>query len=241
LLPHYLIPKLQKLNITSLEELRDIPPIKLFQWLKYTHTSLSYQTLFTLYSLTALNSQFPDIITQTELIKAYNTAVPSYPPLPIETLNYFLQKAVIEGGRAQAVNEIPVGAIVVYSNNKLAQHFDEFTVIGSGYNLTLESQDICAHAEIRALQNAAQYLNNHRLTTCDLYVTLEPCLMCIGAILHSRIRRVIFGAVQPKTGAIFSQYNVLNNRQVNHQTEAIGPINNTLYQKQLQNFMQKKH
>ena len=92
---------------------------------------------------------------------------------------------------AQAAGEVPVGAIVVKDG----------VVVGRGYNRPVASRDPSAHAEMLALRDAAARLGNYRLTGCDLFVTLEPCVMCAGAILHARIGRVVFGARDPKTGA----------------------------------------
>ena len=238
--PYYLTKKLQDLGISSLYQLRSLDPIQVFQWLKYKHKSLAYQALFDLYTLSQQNPVFPSPEKQVELIKLYSKALPSYPRLPTKTLDYFLGRALEEGDKAISLDEVPIGAVIVYSGDKMAKDPSHFEIIGSGHNLTITKNDICAHAEIIAIQNAAKHLNNHRLTNCDLYVTLEPCLMCMGAILHSRIRRVIFGATEPKTGAIISQYQVLQNRDVNHQTEAIGPMDNGIYTRPLRNFMYQK-
>lgn len=240
LFPYYLSEKLQAIGISSLEQLQRIGPLKVFGWLKYNHKSLGYQALFNLYTLCTPESQFLSAEKQLELIQLYCKALPSYPPLPQETLDYFLGKAIIEGNNSLPLNEVPIGAVITYSKDKTAKNPCDFEIIGSGHNLTLKNNDICAHAEINAIQNTAIHLDNHRLINCDLYVTIEPCLMCMGAILHSRIRRVIFGALEQKTGAIVSQYQVLENRAVNHQTEAIGPVDNAIYNQQLKSFMQQK-
>ena len=127
-------------------------------------------------------------------------------------------------------NEVPIGAII--TRNK--------EVIATGYNQTLNQQKSTKHAEIVALEKATQIIGSHRLNECDLYVTVEPCLMCCGAIIHSRIRRLIFGATENKTGAVISQYQVFNNLTVNHHTEVIGPINQKLYSTQLREFFKQK-
>lgn len=238
--PYYLTEKLKAIGVTDFKQLQRIGHLKVFAWLKYTHKSLGYRALFDLYTLATPESQFPSAEKQIELMQLYREALPSYPSPPQETLDYFLGKAVLEGDKALALNEVPIGAVITYSKNMAAINPLDFEIIGSGHNLTIKNNDICAHAEINAIQDAAKHLDNHRLTSCDLYVTLEPCLMCMGAILHSRIRRVIFGAIEPKTGAIVSQYQVLLNRGVNSQTEAIGPVNNASYNQQLKNFMRQK-
>ena len=100
---------------------------------------------------------------------------------------------------------MPVGAIVVH----------EGEVVGRGWNRNLAENDPTAHAEIVALRAAGQNLGNHRLGGCDLFVTIEPCAMCAGAMIHSRIRRLIFGADDPKAGAVHSALQVLNHTQLN--------------------------
>src|SRR5277367_5158949 len=103
----------------------------------------------------------------------------------------YLQIALEQARLAGEAGEVPVGAIVIY----------EGEVIGAGQNCVLRSLDPTAHAEIVALRAAAQRLNNYRLTGCELYTTLEPCAMCAGAIIHSRISRLVYGAADPKAGA----------------------------------------
>lgn len=102
--------------------------------------------------------------------------------------SFFFNKAILEATQAQTIGEVPIGAIVV-CNDK---------IIGKGHNQTEMLQDTTAHAEIIAITAASNFLNNKYLTDCTLYVTLEPCLMCIGAIKHSRIKRIVFGASENK-------------------------------------------
>lgn len=120
--------------------------------------------------------------------------------------HYWMQEAVNLAHYAEKQNEVPVGAVVVYSEQ----------VIGSGWNQPIATNDPTAHAEIIAMRQAAQHLSNYRLIDATLYVTLEPCIMCVGAILHARIKRLVFGALDPKTGAIKSVFNILNNTKLNH-------------------------
>ena len=115
---------------------------------------------------------------------------------------------------AAAAGEVPVGAVVVKDGQ----------VIGTGYNAPVGSSDPTAHAEIMALRAAAQALANYRLDGCDLYVTLEPCAMCSGAMLHARLRRVLFGATDPKTGVAGSVLDLFGQLQLNHQTEVRGGV-----------------
>ncbi len=111
--------------------------------------------------------------------------------------------------RAQQHNEVPVGAVIVQDN----------TLIGEGWNQPISSQDPTAHAEMEAIRAACLHTQNYRLPNTTLYTTLEPCLMCAGAIVHSRISRVVFAAFEPKTGAAGSCFDVFNEPRLNHRVE----------------------
>lgn len=121
----------------------------------------------------------------------------------------FMEDALREAARAQAAGEVPVGAVVVCGGK----------VVGRGHNRNLMDNDPAAHAEIVALRAAGAALGNHRLPECELYVTVEPCPMCAGAITHARIRRLIYGADDPKAGAVHSVMPVINHPQLNHKME----------------------
>jgi tRNA(adenine34) deaminase len=116
-----------------------------------------------------------------------------------------------EGVRA---GEVPVGAVVVAAG----------AIVGRGFNAPISRHDPSGHAEIAALRDAAARLQNYRLPDCDLYVTLEPCAMCAGAILHARIRRLVFGARDPKTGACGSVVDLFAEPRLNHHTTAAGGL-----------------
>ena len=122
--------------------------------------------------------------------------------------------ALAQAHLAGAAGEVPVGAVVVHQGR----------VIGQGGNAPIGSHDPSAHAEMLALRAAAQALGNYRLDECVLYVTLEPCAMCVGAMLHARLKRVVFGATDPKTGAAGSVINLLAEPRLNHQTEVQGGV-----------------
>ncbi|HLI62199.1 MAG TPA: tRNA adenosine(34) deaminase TadA [Terriglobales bacterium] len=121
----------------------------------------------------------------------------------------WMEEALREAQRALALGEVPVGAVVVC----------EGRIVGRGCNRPLSAHDPTAHAEILALREAGQALGNYRLLDCDLYVTVEPCAMCAGAITHARIRRLIYGAEDAKAGAVRSMLQVLNHPKLNHQVE----------------------
>ena len=120
---------------------------------------------------------------------------------------FWMQHALELANRAESEGEVPVGAIVVYEDQ----------VIGEGWNRPIVDNDPTAHAEIMALRNAAKKINNYRLLDTTLYVTLEPCIMCSGAIIHSRVKRVVYGATDPKAGAVESAFNILGTDCLNHQ------------------------
>ena len=124
----------------------------------------------------------------------------------METEKFFMQKALEQARIALENNEVPVGAIIV-KNNK---------IVGRGYNQTISSNDPSAHAEIIALRDACRHFNNYRLASCAMFVTLEPCLMCTGALVHSRIERLVFAAKDDKSGVIVSNINSLDFRFLNH-------------------------
>jgi tRNA(adenine34) deaminase len=126
----------------------------------------------------------------------------------------FMRAALGLAAEAAAMGEVPVGAVVV-SNGE---------IVGRGYNHPIAAHDPTAHAEITALRDAAQRLGNYRLGGCELYVTLEPCIMCAGAILHARIARLIYGAPDPKTGACGSVANPFLDRRLNHHTLLSGGL-----------------
>jgi len=126
----------------------------------------------------------------------------------------FMQLALEQARRAWAQGEVPVGAVVVKDGE----------VIATGYNQPIGSHDPTAHAEIVALRAAADKLGNYRLPGCELYVTLEPCAMCSGAMMHARLARVVYAAVDPKTGACGSVLNLFGEAQLNHHTEVVGGV-----------------
>jgi tRNA(adenine34) deaminase len=123
----------------------------------------------------------------------------------------FMRLALEEARKAEAMGEVPVGAVVVLGD----------AVISHGYNRNLSDKDPSAHAEIVALREAGRIVGNHRLIDCELYVTIEPCAMCAGALIQARIKRLIYGAADPKAGAVKSALQVLNHPALNHQMEVV--------------------
>ena len=127
---------------------------------------------------------------------------------------YFMGLALIEAQKAKAIGEVPVGAVIVRNGQVLA----------GSHNQPIAASDPTAHAEMMVLRDAAQVLGNYRLPECDLYVTLEPCAMCAGAVMHARISRLVFGAYDPKTGACGSVIDLFANRALNHHTSVTGGV-----------------
>jgi tRNA(adenine34) deaminase len=125
-----------------------------------------------------------------------------------------MRLALDQAQNAWLVGEVPVGAVILRAGQ----------VIATGYNRPITTHDPSAHAEIVALRHAAQLLENYRLPECELYVSLEPCAMCAMAMLHARLKRVVFGAPDPKTGAAGSVLNLFENPQLNHHTELAGNV-----------------
>lgn len=132
--------------------------------------------------------------------------------------------------RALEIGEVPVGAVVVC----------EGRVVGRGWNRNLADHDPTAHAEIIALREAGASVGNHRLGDCELFVTIEPCAMCAGALIHARIRRLVYGADDPKAGAIHSVLRVVNHPQLNHRMEVTGGVLAGRSAEILQEFFRKR-
>jgi tRNA(adenine34) deaminase len=126
----------------------------------------------------------------------------------------FMRAALALAREGERAGEVPVGAVIVAAG----------AIVGRGFNAPISRHDPSGHAEIAALRDAAARLRNYRLPDCDLYVTLEPCAMCAGAILHARIRRLVFGARDPKTGACGSVIDLLAEPRLNHHTEVTSGV-----------------
>ena len=131
-----------------------------------------------------------------------------------DTDQYFMQHALELTYQAEALGEVPVGAVVVHNG----------TIIGRGYNRVITDMDPSAHAEMLAMREAARALQNYRTIDTTLYVTLEPCPMCAGMLVHSRVQRIVFGAYDIKSGAAGSVYNLVQDARLNHQIELTGGV-----------------
>ena len=126
----------------------------------------------------------------------------------------YMRHALALASQSQTAGEVPVGAVVVKDGE----------IVGRGFNAPISRHDPSAHAEMMALRDAAQRLGNYRLVGCELFVTLEPCLMCAGAIMHARIARLVYGASDPKTGACGSVLDVFGERRLNHHATVTGGV-----------------
>lgn len=134
--------------------------------------------------------------------------------MPIHHRDHFMRAALEQAQLGFAQGEVPVGAVVVKDDE----------IIARAYNQPIGSHDPSAHAEIVAIRRACEKIGNYRLVGCDLYVTLEPCMMCTGAILQARIQRLFYGALEPKTGAVKSAFQLLTDARQFHKITAVGGI-----------------
>lgn len=143
---------------------------------------------------------------------------------------YWMRRALQLAQQAEAQDEVPVGALIVRDNELIAE----------GWNQPIQSCDASAHAEIIAMRNAGQVLHNYRLVDTTLYVTLEPCPMCVGAMIHGRIKRLVFAAYDPKTGAAGSVFDLIHAAEHNHRIEVTGGVLESEGRRLLQAFFQRK-
>lgn len=142
----------------------------------------------------------------------------------------FMRRAIALAEQGEQLGEIPVGAVIVCGDD----------IIGEGFNQPISTHDPTAHAEIIALRAAAKRLNNYRLVDSTLYVTLEPCTMCVGALIHARIARLVFGTTEPKAGAVVSQARLLNASYFNHRVQTQGGVLAETCQHQLSEFFRRR-
>ena len=138
--------------------------------------------------------------------------------------------ALLLADKAEAVNEIPVGAVLIKDDK----------IIAEGFNLSIGDHDPCGHAEIRALREGGSEIQNYRLIDCTLYVNLEPCPMCAGAMVHARIKRLVYGAGDYKTGAAGSVFNLLGSEKLNHQVEVTGGVLAEQSATKISNFFKRR-
>jgi len=149
-----------------------------------------------------------------------------YTPIDVD----WMGKALMLAQKAAAVGEVPVGALLVKGG----------VVVGEGFNSPISSCDPTAHAEIMALRDAASRLENYRLPETTLYVTIEPCTMCIGAMIHARVSRLVYGAKEPRAGAVESQLELPKLAHYNHKLEVVGGVMSERCGELISNFFRNK-
>lgn len=142
----------------------------------------------------------------------------------------YMRRALELAAQGEQLGEVPVGAVIVCNDE----------IIGEGFNQPISSHDPTAHAEIIALRLAAQRIQNYRLVDATIYVTLEPCTMCVGALIHARVKRLVFGATEPKAGAVVSQAQLLNASYFNHKMLVQGGVHADACQHQLSDFFRRR-
>ena len=155
-----------------------------------------------------------------------NRVVPSH-PVSHET---FMDAALEQARLALAAGEVPIGAVLVIDDE----------IVARAFNQPISSCDPTAHAEVLVVREAARIVGNYRLTAADVYVTLEPCLMCVGALVHARVRTLIYGAVEPKTGALVSTVRALETSGLNHRFAVTGGIREDAARDLIQQFFREK-
>ena len=206
---------LHRLGIRTLADLRQTGTVQTFLLLKASGLTLTKSTLWQLESL--LNGTLPQEITQHDKTRLL-TELKNHPPVaafpPQGEMAHFMGLALEQAKLSALMGEIPVGAVIV-SDGK---------IIASAHNTCIADCNVSRHAEINALAQAGSEMQNYRLDGCDIYITLEPCAMCASALIQARIKRVIYGAVEPKTGAAGSIVNLFADKRLNTHTAIRGGI-----------------
>lgn len=222
---------LAQCGVLTLADLQAKNPCVAFLLLKDSGLSVTQSVFWQLVALCSLK-------TVHELSEAekqfWQTQLRNTPPVAQfpaqEIMHNFMREALVQAGLAAQMGEVPVGAVVVHESN----------IIARAHNRCVADCNISHHAEIQALAVAGQVLGNYRLSDCDVYISLEPCAMCASAIMQARVRRVIFAAREPKTGAAGSVINLFANKQLNAHTAVLGGVLNDEAQAQLQDFFRQR-
>lgn len=226
-LPPSTITALHEIGITSTEALCCYGTVRAFLMLKALGHTVTERLLINL-EAAAQERHWSEI--SPEQREQLRTQLRQHPPVAVQPspteAHRWMSEALNEADRAMDACEVPVGAVVVYRGE----------IIGRGHNQPIQQHDPSAHAELLALRDAAQRLENYRLSECDLYVTLEPCPMCAGAILNARVARVIYGAPDLKMGASGSVINLFADRRLNTHTTVQGGVLSEQCLKKLQDF-----
>ena len=212
-LPASAIPWLAEIGVFDTETLRQRGPVLVFLQLKSRGRTVTRKLLFALAAAyRGLHWRQLDKEAKEDLIRELAEHPPVILPPTEAEISRYMGLALRLADQAKSEGEIPVGAVIISRGE----------VIGRGYNQPVVRHDPSAHAEILALRDAAARQSNYRLAGCDLYVTLEPCVMCSGAMMHARISRVIYGAPDARAGAAGSALNVFAEGRLNHHTTVFG-------------------
>ncbi|MDO5059155.1 MAG: tRNA-specific adenosine deaminase [Neisseria sp.] len=222
---------LAELGIHTIADIRQTGAVKTFLLLKAAGHTVTRSVLWQLHAV----AQGKTVGEVDEQEKAeLNSALKQHPPVdifpPQAEMEGFMAAALQQAEAAAALGEIPVGAVVVRNGE----------IIAAAHNACVSQHDISRHAEIAALAAAGQTLGNYRLNDCDVYITLEPCTMCASALLQARVRRVIFAAAEPKTGAAGSILNLFSDGRLNKHTAVLGGICARQAQAVLQRFFDER-
>lgn len=226
-----LLKALASIGIHTSHDLRQQGAVATFLLLKAKGCTITNSILWQLHAICS-NLKTPHISDEEK--KQLLQAVKQHPPVAIfpemEQMQYFMQHALIQAQLAAEKGEVPVGAVVVHHQQMIA----------SAHNSCISDCDISRHAELSALSQAGQKMGNYRLDNCDVYITLEPCAMCASALIQARVKRVIFGASEPKTGAAGSVINLFSDGILNQHTAIYGGVLAEKCQNVLQQFFQKR-
>lgn len=222
---------LADLQIYTVEDVQAACPCRVFLLLKKSGLSVTLSVFWQLVAL-SLQKHVSDLSDGERA--AWQKKLQEMPPVavfpPLEEQRGFMQAALVQAALAAEAGEVPVGAVVVHRGKIVAQ----------AYNRCVADCNVSHHAEILALAQAGQVLGSYRLNECDVYVSLEPCAMCAGALMQARVARVIFAASEPKTGAAGSVVNLFANKTLNAHTGVSGGVLADEAQVILQQFFQKK-
>ena len=221
---------LLRLGIADTAGLRRITPATAFLLLKAAGLTITESTLWQLVLLAEGRAGYLKEAEKAEWRAKLRTHRPVAPFPPPKESERWMRQALQLAGQALAAGEVPVGAVVVRQGE----------IIGRGANACVAGHSVSRHAEISALAEAGRHLSNYRLDGCDLYVTLEPCSMCAGAIMQSRIRRLVYAAAEPKTGAAGSVLDLFADKRLNPHTAVQGGILAGESVRLLQRFFQKR-
>lgn len=230
LLPPKTVVALKQMGIVTVEDLCQADPCRVFLLLKRSGLGV---TKFVFWQLVALVEEGKKGILSQERQQFWLERLRNYPPVavfpPQAEMERWMRVALTQAEAAAVKNEVPVGAVVVHQNRMIA----------AAYNTCISGHYVGRHAEMSAIEQAGQRLNNYRLSDCDLYVTLEPCAMCAGAIIQSRIHRVVYAAREPKTGAAGSMVDLFA-LKLNAHTAVYGGVLADESQALLQAFFQRR-